>query len=238
MPKTKLLLGLVLHFIKWISEKYIHVHLIFKLWIIKWIYNYIQFYPQAQPAKTSSAHVKRILRIFSEIEWAAKRHWICMLISKNNNLSIKLYSEEYSSIQEFYLMYIMTSGTLIYASIFLVLSQMSSSSSSLIIPLVQVGVGWGAGTDSAPLQIYFGWTLLFWCMKYDKVTWVILAHALKHIFKWVFPQSCSFRTYPNNVVIVQDMLQSLLWEHNYKVIIDCFPMLLILMAPNKSLALK
>ena len=102
-----MLLGLVLNFIKWISEKYIHIHFRVKLWIIKWIYNCIQFYPQAQLAKTSSAHVKRILNFFSKIiSWAAKHHWIYMLISNNNNLSIKLYSGECSSLEELCLMYI------------------------------------------------------------------------------------------------------------------------------------
>lgn len=67
MPKTKLLLGLVLNFMKWISEKYIHIHFRLKLWIINWIYNCIRFYPQAQPAETSSAHVKRILHFFSKL---------------------------------------------------------------------------------------------------------------------------------------------------------------------------
>lgn len=66
IPKTKLL-GLVLNFIKWVREKYIHIHFRLKLWIIKWIYNCIQFYPQAQLAKTSSAHVKRILYFFQKL---------------------------------------------------------------------------------------------------------------------------------------------------------------------------
>lgn len=39
-------------------------------------------------------------------------------------------------------------------------------------------------------------------------------------------------------VIVRDMFQSLLLKHSYKGIIDCFSMLLIILALNKSLALK
>lgn len=145
-PKIKLLLGLVSNFIKWISEKYIYMHFRLDLWIIKWIYNCIQFYPQAQPAKTSSVHVKRILHIFfKNYEQAAKQHWIYMLISKNNNLSIKLYSGECSIIQKFCLMYILPSKIWIYTSIFLVLSEMSSSS-SLTLPLWSnvIGGGWEA----------------------------------------------------------------------------------------------
>lgn len=57
LPRIKLLLGLVLNFIKWISEKCIHIHFRLKSWIIKRIYNCTQFSPQAQPAKISSVHV-------------------------------------------------------------------------------------------------------------------------------------------------------------------------------------
>lgn len=57
LPRIKLLLGLVLNFIKWISEKCIHIHFRPKSWIIKRIYNCTQFSPQAQPARMSSVHV-------------------------------------------------------------------------------------------------------------------------------------------------------------------------------------
>lgn len=66
LPRIKLLLGLVLNFIKWISEKRIHIHFRPKSWIIKRIYNCTQFSPQAQPAKISSVHVTGYFMFFSE----------------------------------------------------------------------------------------------------------------------------------------------------------------------------
>lgn len=57
LPRIKLLLGLVLNFIKWISEKCIHIHFRPKSWIIKRIYNCTRFSPQAQAAKISPVHV-------------------------------------------------------------------------------------------------------------------------------------------------------------------------------------
>lgn len=42
----------------------------------------------------------------------------------------------------------------------------------------------------------------------------------------------------NNAVIARDVFQSLLLEHSYKVIIDCFSTLLIILALNKYLASK
>lgn len=68
LPRIKLLLGLVLNFIKWISEKRIHIHFRPKSWIIKRIYNCTQFSPQAQPAKISSVHVTGCFTFFSETE--------------------------------------------------------------------------------------------------------------------------------------------------------------------------
>lgn len=68
LPRIKLLLGLVLNFIKWISEKRIHIHFRPKSWIIKRIYNCTQFSPQAQPAKISSVHVTGYFIFFSETE--------------------------------------------------------------------------------------------------------------------------------------------------------------------------
>lgn len=66
LPRIKLLLGLVLNFIKWISEKCIHIHFRPKSWIIKRICNCTQFSPQAQPAKISSVHVTGYFMFFSE----------------------------------------------------------------------------------------------------------------------------------------------------------------------------
>lgn len=66
LPRIKLLLGLVLNFIKWISEKRIHIHFRPKSWIIKRIHNCTQFSPQAQPAKISSVHVTGYFMFFSE----------------------------------------------------------------------------------------------------------------------------------------------------------------------------
>lgn len=57
LPRIKLLLGLVLNFIKWVSEKCIHIHFRPKSWIIKRIYNCTQLSPQAQAAKISSVCV-------------------------------------------------------------------------------------------------------------------------------------------------------------------------------------
>lgn len=77
LPRIKLLLGLVLNFIKWISEKCIHIHFRLKSWIIKRIYNCTQFSPQAQPAKISSVPVTGYFMCFlvfpgavgSELNW-------------------------------------------------------------------------------------------------------------------------------------------------------------------------
>lgn len=68
LPRIKLLLGLVLNFIKWISEKCIHIHCRPKSWIIERIYNCTQFSPQAQPAKISSVHVTGYLKFLAETE--------------------------------------------------------------------------------------------------------------------------------------------------------------------------
>lgn len=71
LPRIKLLLGLVLNFIKWISEKCIHIHFRPKSWIIKRICNCTQFSPQAQPAKISSVRVTGYFMCFVFFSGAA-----------------------------------------------------------------------------------------------------------------------------------------------------------------------
>lgn len=80
LPRIKLLLGLVLNFIKWISEKRIHIHFRPKSWIIKRIYNCTLFSPQAQPAKISYVHVTGYFMFFSETVRSELNQVHCMWV--------------------------------------------------------------------------------------------------------------------------------------------------------------
>lgn len=80
LPRIKLLLGLVLNFIKWISEKRIHIHFRPKSWIIKRIYNCTLFSPQAQPAKISYVHVTGYFMFFSETVRSELNQVCCMWV--------------------------------------------------------------------------------------------------------------------------------------------------------------